>query len=91
MLKHEEQAREAHGGAIDFRAATTRFGKVIGWTFHVPRNLSEGNENDGYSWVDCDGDAPVDTFISRRQAEVVLRSYRKAKKQAPVNELEKRA
>lgn len=90
MLKHEEQAREVHEKANDFRAAT-RFGKVIGWTFHVPSDTSKEYSHDGFSWVDLDGDAPIDTFLNRRQAEAVLRSYRRVKKQAPVNELGKRA
>jgi hypothetical protein len=85
VLKHEEQAREVHEQAVDFRAAT-RFGKVIGWTFHVPQGV-----DGGFSWVDLDGDAPGDTFVNRRQAELVLRSYLRVKKQAPVNELGKRA
>lgn len=89
MLKHEEDARKVHEKAADFRAAT-RLGKVIGWTFHVPRNPSKEYDHDGYSWVDLEGDVPSDTFLNRNEAERVLRSYRKAKRQAPVNELEKR-
>jgi hypothetical protein len=89
-VKHEEDARAVHQGAQDFRVAT-RLGKVVGWTFHVPREKGHDFSHDGFSWVDLDGNAPTDTFGTRHTAEKVLKGYLRMKRQAPVDTLEKRA
>lgn len=90
VLNHEERARETHPKASDFRPAT-RLGKVIGWTFHVPRDPSKDYDHDGYSWTDLEGNVTSDTFRTRYEAQVVLKGYLRMKRQAPVNPLEKRA
>jgi len=90
VLSHEGEARETHPKASDFRPAT-RLGKVIGWTFHVPRDPSKDLNHDGYSWMDLEGDVTSDTFNTRHEAQGVLRGYLRMKRQAPVNPLEKRA
>lgn len=92
MLKHEEQAKQVHGEANDFKAVISRLTrKVIGWTFHVPHNPGAEYSHDGFSWVDLDGDVPSDTYGTRHVAADTLRDYLKLKRQTPVNVLEKRA
>lgn len=90
VLNHEEKARETHPKASDFRPAT-RLGRVIGWTFHVPRDPSKDYDHDGYSWMDLEGDVTSDTFNTRHEAQGVLKGYLRMKRQTPVNPLEKRA
>lgn len=94
MLKHEEDARQVHPKASDFRAVTAGLPmakRVIGWTFHVPRDPEKDYSHDGYSWVDLSGDVPSDTYSTEHAAASVMKSHLRQKRQAPVNELEKRA
>lgn len=92
MLKHEEDARRVHPQASDFRPVSTGLRKiVVGWTFHVPRNPEVEYSHDGYSWVALDGDVPSDTYGTEHTAANVMKSHLRQKRQAPVNELEKRA
>lgn len=89
MLKHEEAARAVHPEASKFHPVQ-RFGKIIGWTFHVSRR-GENDSREGFSWVNLEDEVPGDVYGIRREASTFLRVYRKAKAQRPVNTLEKRA
>ena len=92
MLKHEGDARKVHERAEDFRVVTSGLRRtVVGWTFHVPRNPDEPLGSGGVSWVDVDGDVPTDTYSTRHQAADTMKAHLRQKRQAPVNELEKRA
>lgn len=90
VLNHEETARGAHPKASDFRPVT-RLEKVIGWTFHVPRDPSKDYSHDGFSWIDLAGDVTSDTYSTRHEAQGVLKGYLRMKRQTPTNPLEKRA
>jgi hypothetical protein len=94
VLKHEEDARKVHPEASDFRPVLSGLPlarQVIGWTFNVPRNPDVEYSHDGYSWVDLSGDVPSDTYGTEHAAASVMKSHLRQKRQAPVNELEKRA
>lgn len=94
MLKHEEDVTKVHPKASDFRpvmAGLPLAKRVIGWTFHVPRDPETEYSHDGYSWVDLSGDVPNDTYRTENQAATVMKAHLRQKGQAPVNELEKRA
>lgn len=82
MLTHEESARKVHKQANHFLAAS-RLGRVVGWTFHVPRDPSEEYGTECFSWVTLEGDATSDTYGTRHEAQSVLKSYLKVKRQAP--------
>lgn len=90
VLNHEEKARETHPKASNFRPAT-RLGKVLGWTFHVPRDPSKDYSHCGFSWIDLAGDVTSDTYNTRHEAQEVLKGYLRIKRQTPVNPMEKRA
>lgn len=93
MLNHEEAARRVHPGAYGFETVTGLWGKLLGWTFKVPReSRPEGPAgmlvSDRHSWMTADHETTSDTFVGRWDASKSLKDYLRVKGQIPKNSQE---
>lgn len=74
---HEERTIEKHPHAKEFRPVRTLMGRLIGWTFEVPRHERDGSRSatKAHGWVTCDGVVSIDILTLRHAAERNLKVY----------------